>query len=174
MFQKIYFFALLDFLMNNRKEFITQADIVPYSTGVAIGLMKSGLSPREKAAIIPHLDNDILNEDLSDEVIKLMNVKEVKITDDSLLAVMALSKMTNEKISILISKLNKREIKEDTITSILNTLPEPYKAIAAKRKKPEIPKNDRTKQLVNLLKDIGYISSYSETGKGIRVNTRLK
>ena len=73
-----------------------------------------------------------------------------------------------------ISKLNKREIKEDTITSILNTLPEPYKAIAAKRKKPEIPKNDRTKQLVNLLKDIGYISSYSETGKGIRVNTRLK
>lgn len=166
--------VVVDFLMNNRKEFITQADIVPYSTGVAIGLMKSELSPREKAAIIPHLDNDILNEDLSDEVIKLMNVKEVKITDDSLLAVMALSKMTNEKISILISKLNKREIKEDTITSILNTLPEPYKAIATKRKKPEIPKNDRTKQLVNLLKDIGYISSYSETGKGIRVNTRLK
>ena len=166
--------VVVDFLMKNRKEYINQANIVSYSTDIAIGLMKSGLSLREKADIIPHFDKDILNDVLSNEIIKIMNVRDIKITPSFLLRVMKLSNMTEEKINIIINILNGHRIDDDTISSLLNTLPEPYKVIAVKGKKPEIPKNQKSKHLVSVLKDAGFISSFSETKNGIRVNTRHK
>ena len=48
------------------------------------------------------------------------------------------------------------------------------KEIAEKGKKPEIPKNDGSNRLVRILDERKYISSYSETKNGIRVNTKLK
>ena len=53
-------------------------------------------------------------------------------------------------------------------------MPGKYKEIAEKGKKPEIPNNEHTLKLVKTLKEKAYISSYSESKKGIRVNTKLK
>ena len=57
---------------------------------------------------------------------------------------------------------------------ILNTLPIPYRYMVEKDKKPEMPNIEVTRILVDLLKNKGYISTFSEAAKGIRVNTKAK
>ena len=93
---------------------------------------------------------------------------------DFLLKTMSLSTRTEDKITVLNYTLEKNELEEDIITSFISTLPGKYKEMAEKGKKPELPDSPETKRLVVILKEKDYISSYSETKKGIRVNTKLK
>ena len=72
------------------------------------------------------------------------------------------------------STLEKNAFDEEMMTAFIKTLHFPYKYIAEKGKKPEIPNDNESWRLVRLLKEKDYISSYSETKKGIRVNTKLK
>lgn len=71
-------------------------------------------------------------------------------------------------------KMARTEIGEDIITNFLNTLPVPYKYMAEKGKKLEMPNTEVTRFLVGILRNKGYISSFSETLKGIRVNTKVR
>ncbi len=93
---------------------------------------------------------------------------------DFLLNLMKLTKMKDERLRVLNYTLEKNVYDEDVITAFIETLPFPYKYIAEKGKKPEIPNNEESRRLVRVLKARDYISSYSETKKGIRVNTKLK
>lgn len=49
-----------------------------------------------------------------------------------------------------------------------------FKYMAEKSKKLDIPNTETTRILVALLKNKGYISTFSESAKGIRVNTKVK
>ena len=91
-----------------------------------------------------------------------------------LLEVMKQTKLSDERLRVLNYTLEKNSFNEDMITAFVETLHFPYKYIAEKGKKPEIPNNDGSWRLVKILKERDYISSYSETKKGIRVNTKLK
>ena len=75
---------------------------------------------------------------------------------------MILSTLTEEKICILGRVLARTEIREDVITNLLNTLPIPYKYMAEKGKKPEIPNTDASRTLFGLLKNKGYISTFRD------------
>ena len=87
---------------------------------------------------------------------------------------MSLSNKTDEKMVVLNYTLEKNDFDEAAITALLNTLPGKLKEIAEKGKKPELPDTPETKRLVELLKAKDYISSFSESKNGIRVNTKLK
>ena len=50
----------------------------------------------------------------------------------------------------------------------------PYNYMAEKGRKHEIPNSEATRTLVGVLKNIGYISTFSETAKGIRINKKMK
>ena len=82
--------------------------------------------------------------------------------------------MPDERLRVMNDTLEKNVFNEDVITSFIETLHLPYKYIAEKGKKPELPNNEESRRLVNVLKKRDYISSYSETKKGIRVYTKLK
>ena len=166
--------ATVAYLLKNKREFLREPEKVEYTTDVALGLLKSGLSVNEKAAIIPFFKKEILNEVLANVVIDVLNVKEISLDVNFLLMVMALSTKTAEKIHVLDYNLEKNTFDESTITAFINTLPGKYKEIAEKGKKPEIPKNDKTMRLVKILDEQNFISSYSESKNGIRVNTKLK
>ena len=84
------------------------------------------------------------------------------------------TRLEGERIKLLNYTLEKNAFDEDVITSFLESLPFPYKHIAEKGKKPEIPGDAESWRLVNILKNRNYISSYSKTKKGIRVNTKMK
>ena len=166
--------VVVAYLMKNKRDFLNIPESVAYTTDVALGLMKSGLSVRERAIIIPHYNKSILNKELANEVICVLKELEINLDLSFLITVMTLSDKTEEKIIVLNYTLEKNDLDEATITAFVNTLPGKYKEMAEKGKKPEIPNNYETKRLVAFLDKVNYISSFTETKKGIRVNTKLK
>lgn len=166
--------VVVTYFVKNKREFLKDVGSIEYSTGIAYGLMQSDLSAREKATIIPNFDKEVLSIELADEIIKVLTNVEVYLDESFLLKVMELATLTDKKIRVLNYTLNKNSFDENTITSLLKTLPLPYKTIAEKGKKPELPNNELVKQLLRVLKLQCYISSYSEHKNGIRVNTKLK
>ena len=166
--------AVVSYLMKNKRDYLSNPETVAYTTEIAVRLMKSSLSIREKAIIIPCFEESILNKELANEVIGVLKVQEINLDVEFLMNVMSLSDKTDDKVVVLAYTLEKNTFDEVTITSFINTLPGKYKEIAEKGKKPEIPKNDGSNRLVRILDERKYISSYSETKNGIRVNTKLK
>lgn len=166
--------ALIAYLLKHKLEWLKTPEGVEYSTETAVGLMRSSLSIVEKTNLIPYFDVVILNEDLSDEIIHLLDRQEVTLNNDFLLKVMKLTRMSGERLRVLNYTLEKNVFDEDIITAFIETLHIPFKFIAEKGKKPEIPNDEESWRLVKVLKERDYISSYSETKKGIRVNTKLK
>lgn len=166
--------AVVAYLLKNKHEYLSEPEKVEYTTDVALGLLKSGLSTSDKAKIIPYFKKEILNEALANEIIGLLKIKGINLETDFLLKTMSLSTRTEDKITVLNYTLEKNELEEDIITSFISTLPGKYKEMAEKGKKPELPDSPETKRLVVILKEKDYISSYSESKNGIRVNTKLK
>lgn len=166
--------AVVAYLLKNKREFLSEPEKVEYTTEVALGLLKSGLSLTEKATVIPFFKKEILNEDLANEVIGVLRQKEIGLDFDFLLKVMSLSNKTDDKIVVLNYTLEKNDFDEAAITTLINTLPGKYKEMAEKGKKPELPDTPETNRLVEILKGKDYISSFSASKNGIRVNTKLK
>lgn len=166
--------ALIAYLLKHKLEWLKTPEGVEYSTETAVGLMRSNLSIVEKTNLIPYFDVVILNDELSDEIIHLLDRQEVTLNKDFLLKVMKLTRMSGERLRVLNYTLEKNVFDEDIITAFIETLHIPFKFIAEKGKKPEIPNDEESWRLVKVLKERDYISSYSETKKGIRVNTKLK
>ena len=153
---------------------VLYVDSVNYSTELALALLKSDLTVGEKSTIIPCFSEDIINVELADEIIRVLSQQEVILKESFLLKVMRHTRLEGERMNVLNYTLEKKAFNEDVITSFLESLPYPYKHIAEKGKKPVIPGDAESLRLVNILKNRNFISSYSKTKKGIRVNTKLK
>ena len=166
--------ALMAYLLKHKREWLKKPEAVEYSAEAAVGLLRSSLTISEKASIIPCFDVSILTEELADEIMFILNKQEIMLNKDFLLKVMRLTNMPDERLRVMNYTLEKNVFDEDVITDLIETLHLPYKYIAEKGKKPELPNNEESWRLVKVLKERDYISSYSETKKGIRVNTKLK
>lgn len=162
------------YLLKHKREWLKQPSDVSYNTDVAIGLMKSSLTISEKASLIHCFDIEILNSELADEIIQILSKQEINLEISFLLKVMKLTKKSGERLRVLNNTLEKNDFDEEMITAFIETLHYPYKNIAEKGKKPEIQNDEESWRLVKILKGKDYISSYSETKTGIRVNTKLK
>lgn len=165
---------VIAYLLKHKRDWLKKPEDVAYDTDIAIGLIKSSLTISEKTALISCFNADIINSELADEIIRILSKQEIKLDVNFLLKVMKLTNLTGERLKVLNYTLEKNSFDEDLITAFIKTLHFPYKYIAEKGKKPEIPNDEESWRLVKLLKDNDYISSYSETKKGIRVNTKLK
>lgn len=166
--------VVVAYLLKNKREFLAAQSSVSYTTELATELMKSGLSVREKASLVPHFGKEIVDSDLADEIIVVLNQQEVILDYSFVLKVLSLTRKSDDRLRVLNYTLEKNDFAEDKITALLNTLPYPYKYIAEKGRKPEIPNNEQTMKLVHTLKKKDYISSYSELKNGIRVYTKMK
>lgn len=162
------------YLLKHKREWLKQPSDVSYNTDVAIGLMKSSLTISEKASLVQCFDKEILNSELADEIIQILCEQEISLDISFLLKVMKLTKKSGERLRVLNNTLEKNDFDEEMITAFIETLHYPYKNIAVKGKKPEIQNDEESWRLVKILKGKDYISSYSETKNGIRVNTKLK
>lgn len=166
--------TVVKYCVKNKRDYLKNVESIEYTTDIAYGLMKSELSAREKDTIIPCFEKEILNVGLANEIINVLSVVELSLDKSFLLKVMELATLTDKKIRVLNYTLNKNTFDENTITLFLKTLSLPYKTIAEKGKKPELPNNEQVKQLLCILKQLDYISSYSENRKGFKVYTKLK
>ena len=166
--------VVVAYLLKNTREFLSEPEKVRYTPEVALGLLKSGLSLTDKATVIVCFKKDILNEALANEIISILKQKQIELDLEFLKEVMAMTNKTEDKIIVLNNTLEKNDFEESTITAFLTTLPGKYKEITEKGKKPVLPNTIETKRLVVLLKENDYISSFSESENGIKVNTKLK
>lgn len=162
------------YLLKHKRDYLKEANTIKYTTDLALALLKSNMTDSEKSTILPNFTEDILNGELADEIIRILSQQEVGLEISFLLKVMTLTKLDGERRNVLNYILEKNSFDEDIISSFLKSLPYPYKSIAEKGKKPVIPGDAESWRLVNILKNRNYISSYSKTKKGIRVNTKLK
>ena len=162
------------YLLKHKREWLKHPADVSYNTDVAIGLMRSSLTISEKASLIHCYDIEILNSELADEIIQILCKQEINLDISFLLKVMKLTKKSGERLRVLNNTLEKNDFDEEMITAFIETLHYPYKNIAEKGKKPEIQNDEESWRLAKILKGKDYISSYSETKNGIRVNTKLK
>lgn len=165
---------IVAYLLKNKQKFLCAPETIAYTTTVAMRLMRSKLTIREKATLIPHFKKEIIDPDLADELIIVVDQQEVTLDINFLLKILSLTRKSDVRLRVLNNTLEKNDYAEDTITAFLKTLPYPYEHIAEKGKKPELPNTIETWRLIKSLENKGYISSYSETQKGIRVNTKLK
>lgn len=168
--------VVVAYLLKNRREFLAAQSSFSYTTEVATELMRSRLSVREKASLVPHFGKEIMNSDLADEIIVVLNQQEVILDSNFVLKVLSLTRKSDVRLRLRVLNftLEKNDFADDDITALLNTLPYPYKHIAEKGKKPEIPNNEQTMKLVQTLKKKDYISSFSEMKNGIRIYTKMK
>lgn len=79
-----------------------------------------------------------------------------------------------ERIIVINYTLEKNQLAEEYVTALVETLHVPYKYIAEKGKKPELPNDDNTLRLVKTLERIRYMSSYTVSDKGVRIYAKLK
>ena len=165
---------MVAYLVKNKVVFLKHVGAIEYTTDLALGLMQSGLSQMEKSTLIPQFKKEILNQELANEILMVLKVVQITLEEDFLVAVMGLSKLTNEKMLVMNYTLEKKDLNEAVITALLDTFPEPYSLIGEKGKKPEIPDTFQTRRFVKVLEEKHYISSWSESKKGIRINTKLK
>lgn len=166
--------VMLAYLLKNKHAFLKNIDTIEYLNPVAVGLMKSEMSVFDKSSIIPYFDVDILDEVLSNEIVHVLAKKEVSLEVDFLLKVLEYTNRDQERIIVVNYTLEKNQLAEEYVTALVETLHIPYKYIAEKGKKPELPNDDNTLRLVKILERIGYISSFTVSDKGIRVYTKLK
>lgn len=166
--------ALVRYLIKNKSDFLMNAETIDYTTEVAQGILESDLTVKEKSQIIPYIKLEILNGTIANHIVSMFGEINLNVGVDFMLKVLQLSTLMIEKVLVINKTLDRSDLDENRITSLIKKLPAPYCYIAEKGKKPEIPNNEQSKKLVELLKKKNYISTFSENNKGIRVNTKLK
>ena len=115
-----------------------------------------------------------MNANLADAIISVLIRNEISLDEEFLIDLFKFATNVDEKIKVFNYTLSKNYFDEARITSYLKTLPAPYKYVTEKGKKPELPNTIQTKCMVELLKSKKYISSFTVSKSGIRVNTKLK
>ena len=166
--------AMLSYLLKNKQEYLNDAKSIVYNSELAVGLLRSDMTADEKALVIPCLKIDILNQELADEIIAVLSIREVEVDLNLLLNVMRRTKRYSQRLTVLNHTLKKNNFNEDAITEFIRTLQEPYNLIAEKGRRPELPKDHNTLHFVQLLAELKYISSYTINENSIRVNTKIK
>lgn len=162
------------YLIKNKNDFLKNTETIEYTTEIALALLESNLTIKEKALIIPHFNSSILNANLADAIISVLIRNEISLDEEFLIDLFKFATNVDEKIKVFNYTLSKNYFDEARITSYLKTLPAPYKYVTEKGKKPELPNTIQTKCMVELLKSKKYISSFTVSKSGIRVNTKLK
>lgn len=135
--------------------------------------------------VLNHLEKNTLLEKCSNETVtsNLVNLELISSfllrydnfeVDTSLLKIIILSNnvLITERIELFSNRLN--DVDEEFIKKFLISLGKEYERITYKNRRAKIQNNSHNKILLQNLKKHNYISSYSNTALGLRVNHKRK
>ncbi|MBB3893724.1 hypothetical protein [Bacteroides pyogenes] len=164
------------YLLNRKSEYLKIPSDISYSKDlVSILFGSTDLTIKEKSSLLPYVQADHLedNRDLAEQIIVVLQQESVDLNHAVLCEILANSKRIEEKNHIINQTiLKKDDLTEEEIDTFLKTLPEPYCVIAKRGKNPAIPKKDYSMQLVEILYNINYISSFTPEKDIIRIYTK--
>lgn len=153
-------------------ECIREIEELPTCIGLYKHLMRNPRVVGEKALsvvlhFLPHIvwDNELANITLP--VVK-NNIK--KFDYDTQKNILVASTNLPERLSFLIDLIEKYKDDFDVVKELIESLGDSYRSITDKSKKAVMDNTHLNKVLLQKLKNVGYISSYSEYEDKLRVN----
>jgi hypothetical protein len=170
--------TVVKYLLYHKNEYLQYVDNITYTTDIALCLMKSELlNNNEKSLIVPFLDIDIIvdNKELASMICSLLTSEQIDLDDRCLLAIVGESENLCERVTVAATAIANHKNNVGFIDSLLLKLSTPYSDIAEHdRKYPTIENTSYNIELLDLLKDIGYISTYTVKGKALRINKKVR
>ncbi len=168
--------TMAKYLIHHKNEFLDDAGCITYSSELALILFASNtFSLQDKAAIAPFLDADIISgsSKLATEICTLLSATEIELNKQCLIAAVATANDLKKRVIAVGSIIQKNPQDVGLIEELLQNLSAPYADIAVHdRKHPILERTQYNRWLLDNLKKIGYLSSYSNTEKGLKVNKK--
>ncbi len=169
--------TMAKYLIHHKDEYLKDIGCITYSSELALILLTSEvLSIQDKAAIVPFLNTDIINSNrkLTTEICTLLCATEIKLSRQCLMAVIAKADDLEDRVTVVGHTIRKNPQDIELIEELLQNLLTPYADIAVHdRKHPILEKTNYNIWLLNILTKIGYLSSYRDTEKGLKINKKF-
>ena len=118
--------------------------------------------------IIGTLPNNILqnSQNIANKAVEVFcNKRNVNIEFETLLGLLTASSDDVKKVQLAAIAIECKHLNHDEIKEFLNALGEEYLAICDKSKRAKLPNTYANKQLLTILKEVRYISSFNPKGE---------
>lgn len=159
----------------NIKEFLNDQDSYQLDPSDYEQMFLSiNISMQNKEQILKNLTPDLLQSHakLADAAIDVVVKYSLEVSNEFVRAFFESNIEINKKLKLLVQNFD--NLAADEIPKLLSTLSAPYSDIAGTGKRPLIDDTYTNRSLANKLKESGYISSWKEEAKRIRIMTKLK
>ena len=165
------------YLEHHKTEYLQDIENIEYTTELALCLLRSTVfSLYDKAQIIPIFDLEIIeaSSDLATEICTILTKTRIDLDENILTTVIGMSDNVSDRVIVVTHTIKNNPDNSELVETLLNQLPSPYNEITEHdRKRPTFEKTDYNIELFATLSSIGYISSYSETENGLKVNKKV-
>ena len=168
--------TMAKYLIHHKDEYLENVGCITYSSELALMLLQSNeLSIQDKAAIVPFLNANIIssNSKLATEICALLSIIEIELDKQCLIAVIKKADDLENCVTVVGHTIQKNPQDMGLIEELLQNLSTPYADIAVHdQKHPILERTQYNRWLLDNLKQTGYLSSYSDTEKGLKVNKK--
>ena len=165
------------YLISHKNDFLQEVETFKYTANLAICLLKSSaFAIHEKSQIVSALNLDTIkdNSDLATEICSLLTKVRIDLNENVLKTILRISHNINDRVAVVTYVIENCSDDMDLIESLLCQLPSPYADIAKHdQKHPILENTSYNSKLLEVLKNVSYISTVSETDKGLKVNKRM-
>jgi hypothetical protein len=123
--------------------------------------------------IIQNVDENLVidNKDLSSIICDILSSYQyMELQFNVLSGLIKYGRSLENKLKLFLLQFDK--LSHEQITNLLNKLGGHYSEIAINGKRPSLQKTSPNIELIDKLKEIGYISSFTEKEETIKVNTK--
>ena len=165
-----------NFLLHHKNEFLKDKDKIAYNKDLALCLLGSyKLSGKEKSVVLQQLKATSIDvsQKLANIICEILTDYETEIDYDLLKKVLVKASVLEKAITVIYHTIRQNQDNHDVIDELLALLPLPYSKMKENGKHPIIPDTELNRNLLSLLKECNYISSFSKDKNGLKVNTRI-
>lgn len=169
--------VVCEYIIYNKSNLIKDIKKYSYNNELALYLLGTDrLTNSEKALILEQLNPEIISmtQPLANAICRLLSTKIVEWNYSLLKDALSMSSNKEDVLKVVIYTIKDNIENNRIITEVLQLLHEPYSKITEGNKRPILEITPLNKILLDLLKEINYISKYSIESKGFRVYTRYK
>ena len=168
---------MVKYLEYHKTEYLQDIENIEYTKELALCLLRSTVfSLYDKAQIIPIFNLKIIEASsaLATEICTILTKTRIDLAENILTTVIGMSDNVPDRVIVATHTIKNNPDNSDLVETLLNQLPSPYNEISEHdRKRPAFEKTDYNIGLLAILNSIGYISSYSETENGLKVNKKV-
>lgn len=153
-------------------ECVENIDEMPTTMGLYKHFMRNQKVVGEKALkVVQHfLSHIVWDNELANITLPVVRNNIEKFDYDTEKTILVDSTNLPDRLSFLIDLIEKYRDDFDIVTELIESLGDSYRSISDKSKKAVMNNTQLNKMLLLKLKDVGYISSYSESDDKLRVN----